>query len=170
MAASPPRTDESRDDWIGWVLVSIQFSLIGTLATEALLRLSRSHGARPRWSRGLLAVASMLGGGALALWGAGGLGRALRAHPAPAAEATLRTDGAYGWVRHPIYSGVLWACAGASVLAGTWRALGAFVALVALLQVKSRYEERLLRTRFDGYEAYAKRTPRFLPRRPRTGA
>ncbi|MFA7296028.1 MAG: isoprenylcysteine carboxylmethyltransferase family protein [Dehalococcoidia bacterium] len=165
MASAPSHPDEAHEEWIGWVLVSTQFALIGTIAAEALRRLPLL-----RWGRGVAGAASVLGGGAFALWGAGALGGALRAHPAPAAGATLRTSGAYGWVRHPIYSGVLWACAGASVLAGTWRALGAFAALVALLQVKSRYEERLLRARFDGYEAYAARTPRFLPRRPHTGA
>lgn len=165
MTSTPPRPEAPRDEWIGWVLVSIQFSLLGTLAAEAVRRLPLLCR-----SRGLLAVVSMLGGGALAVWGAGGLGRALRAHPAPAAEAMLRTNGAYGWVRHPIYSGVLLASAGASALAGTWRALGALAALVALLQVKARYEERLLRARFAEYEAYARRTPRFLPRRPRTRA
>lgn len=161
MASTPTAPDAPRDEWIGWTLVSLQFSLLGTLAAEVVRRLPHL-----RRRRALPAAASLLVGGGLALWGAGGLGRALRAHPAPAAEAVLRTGGAYGWVRHPIYSGVLIAAAGAGALAGTWRALGAFAALVALLQVKSRYEERLLRGRFEGYEAYAARTPRFLPRRP----
>jgi len=165
MASTPTAPDASRDESIGWVLVSIQFSLLGTLAAEVVRRLPHLR----RW-RALLTAASLIAGGGLVLWGAGGLGRALRAHPAPAAEAVLHTGGAYGWVRHPIYGGVLIASAGASALAGTWRALGAFVALVALLQVKSRYEERLLRARFEGYEAYAARTPRFLPRPPRSRA
>ena len=47
--------------------------------------------------------------------------------------------------------------------------LGAFAALLGLLHVKARYEERLLRSRFVGYEAYAARTPRFVPRWPQSG-
>ena len=162
MASASAYSGEPPSEWVGWVLVSIQFSLLGTLAAEVLRRRSML-----RWSRALPGAAALLGGGACALWGANGLGRAPRAHPAPAAEAVLRTDGAYRWMRHPIYSGVLLAAAGAGVLAGTWRALGAFAALAAVLQAKSRYEERLLRARFGGYEAYAARTPRFLPRPPR---
>lgn len=150
------------EEWIGWVLVSVQCSLLGVLAGEALRHLRALS-----LLRGVTAATSMLAGLLLAAWGAGALGAALRAHPAPATEATLHTDGPYRWVRHPIYSGVLLAAAGASAAAGTWRALGAFAALVGLLQVKARYEERLLRARFPGYEAYAARTPRFVPRRRR---
>lgn len=153
---------EPRDGRVGWLLVSVQFSLLGTLASEALRR-RRTVGRL----RGILAAISIAGGLLIAAWGAGALGAALRAHPAPAAEATLRTDGAYRWVRHPIYSGVLLTAAGTSAAAGTWRALGAFAALVGLLQVKARYEERLLRARFPGYQAYAAQTPRFVPRRRR---
>ena len=36
-------------------------------------------------------------------------------------------------------------------------------ALVALLAGKARFEETHLRARFEGYDAYARRTPRFLP-------
>jgi protein-S-isoprenylcysteine O-methyltransferase Ste14 len=158
MTSTVPHSPPARDEWVGWVLVSVQLSLLGTLCAEALRRLPAL-----RWWRGVPATASMLAGGAVALWGAGALGGALRAHPAPAAEAVLRTDGAYRWVRHPIYSGVLLASAGASAAAGTWRALGALAALVALFQVKARYEEGLLRARFPGYAAYAARTPRFVP-------
>lgn len=155
---------EPGEESIGWVLVSVQCSLLGVVAGEALRRLRALT-----WRRGVPAAASIGVGLSLAAWGAGALGAALRAHPAPATGATLRTDGPYRWVRHPIYSGVLLASAGASAAAGTWRALGAFAALCGLLQVKARYEERLLRARFPGYEAYAARTPRFVPRWPHGG-
>jgi protein-S-isoprenylcysteine O-methyltransferase Ste14 len=36
--------------------------------------------------------------------------------------------------------------------------------LLGLLTAKARWEEELLRRRYPGYDDYAARTPRFLPR------
>ena len=41
------------------------------------------------------------------------------------------------------------------------------VLLVLLLTVKARWEEVRLSRRFEGHAAYASRTPRFVPVRPR---
>jgi protein-S-isoprenylcysteine O-methyltransferase Ste14 len=41
--------------------------------------------------------------------------------------------------------------------------------LVLLLTVKTRWEERHLTRRFEGYANYAARTPRFVPVRLRRG-
>ena len=69
----------------------------------------------------------------------------------------------YGYVRHPIYTGVLTAALGRTVLVRNRWAVPVTAALVALLTVKARFEETHLRARFGDYEAYATRTPRFLP-------
>jgi protein-S-isoprenylcysteine O-methyltransferase Ste14 len=104
-------------------------------------------------------------GGALALAGAGRLGRRLKAHPAPHPEGTLRTDGAYRFVRHPIYSGVLLGCAGVAVLRERPEPLVAVAVLTGVLTVKTRYEERLLRAHFGpAYDDYAARVPALVPR------
>jgi protein-S-isoprenylcysteine O-methyltransferase Ste14 len=91
------------------------------------------------------------------------LGRGLTAAPLPNDHAQLRTDGLYGLVRHPIYSGLLLFAIARTVTSGTlWAAL-ACVLLVVLINVKARWEERHLVERFPEYRAYARRTPRFIP-------
>ena len=92
------------------------------------------------------------------------LGRALRAHPAPGSDATLRTDGLYGLARHPIYSGLLLMGVGLALIARTPRAIATVCSLAALLTFKARFEERLLEERFPEYRAYRDSTPRFVPR------
>ncbi len=102
------------------------------------------------------------------LWGAGLLGRHLRVHPAPTQRAELRTTGAYGWVRHPIYAAVLVGSTGQAVLAARPEPLVGLAALALVLHVKAGYEERLLREHFgEAYATYASRVPRLLPLRGR---
>jgi protein-S-isoprenylcysteine O-methyltransferase Ste14 len=118
------------------------------------------------------ALGALAGGSLLALAGASRLGRDLRAHPAPAAGAVLRTDGAYARVRHPIYAGLLLGASGVALLRGRPEPLFAVAVLTGLLNVKAAFEERLLHAQFGGaYEAYAARVPRFVPSvRPAPGA
>ncbi|HET9871484.1 MAG TPA: methyltransferase [Propionibacteriaceae bacterium] len=92
------------------------------------------------------------------------LGRALTPSPVPTAAGTLRTHGLYGWVRHPIYSGLMLMAAGLAAASRDWLHVGLWAALVVLLTFKARWEERLLRRRYPSYPAYERHTPRFLPR------
>jgi protein-S-isoprenylcysteine O-methyltransferase Ste14 len=76
----------------------------------------------------------------------------------------MAATGIYRRVRHPRYSGMMAAVAGACLIAGTrflWLAAVVwwFLALFSIL-----LEERELRSRFGAaYEAYSRRVPRFLP-------
>ena len=38
MTSTVPHSPPARDEWVGWVLVSVQLSLLGTLCAEALRR------------------------------------------------------------------------------------------------------------------------------------
>ena len=102
-------------------------------------------------------------GAGIAVVSSTSLGKGLTALPLPNERAELRTGGLYRHVRHPIYTGVLTAAIGRTVLLRNRWAVPVSAGLVALLAVKSRFEETHLRSRFAGYEAYARRTPRFLP-------
>ncbi len=106
-------------------------------------------------------------GTCLALAGAVQLGRQGRMHPAPPPSATLRTGGAYGLTRHPIYMGLVSAAAGVALVRARPEPLAASVALAAVLTGKARYEERLLHDRFGAaYAAYRERVPGGLPALP----
>jgi protein-S-isoprenylcysteine O-methyltransferase Ste14 len=144
---------------VGWLLVATQAILL------SLLVVGPGDGAwtvpRPlRLAGNVLRVA----GAAAIILGALRLGRSASMHPAPTSGAVLRTDGAYRLVRHPIYSGVLLLALGIASTAGSVVALVIFAVLVGVLSVKARFEESLLQRRFPGYLAYARATPRFVPR------
>jgi protein-S-isoprenylcysteine O-methyltransferase Ste14 len=115
------------------------------------------------------ALGAVAGGQLLALAGALGLGRQLRPHPQPSAKAVLRTDGVYARVRHPIYTGLLLGAGGVAVLRARREPLLAVAFLAGILQLKARYEERLLQARFGAaYDSYAAQVPRFVPKLWRT--
>jgi len=123
----------------------------------------------PRWrlppAVAVGAAAPMVGGTILAAAGAVRLGHLVRPLPAPPDGSVLRTDGAYGVVRHPIYAGLLASCTGAAILRARPEPLAAVAVLAAVLHLKAGYEERLLRLRFGAaYEKYAERVPRLVPR------
>jgi protein-S-isoprenylcysteine O-methyltransferase Ste14 len=99
----------------------------------------------------------------LAVLGAVGLGPALTASPIPRPDAQLVTHGVYGVVRNPIYTGLLVGGLGLVVFgASLWHIL-TWVALLALLAGKARWEERMLRAKHPEFDGYAARVGRFLP-------
>jgi protein-S-isoprenylcysteine O-methyltransferase Ste14 len=92
------------------------------------------------------------------------LGKSLTAHPIPAKQGVLVTDGLYKFARHPIYTGVLALGAAMTLSGGLFPHILFFIALVLLLNYKAGFEEQLLRARYEGYASYAAKTGRFLPK------
>lgn len=91
------------------------------------------------------------------------LGDALTPFPRPLAEATLHRQGAYRWMRHPIYTGVMLAAFGWALW---WlSAAGALcaLALAVFFDRKAAHEETWLRKRYKNYRDYARRVKKFIP-------
>lgn len=143
---------------LSWALVGVQAVLFlavlaGALATSVGPRLPSSV-----WA----ALALIAAGAFLLVSAAATLGPALTPLPLPNGRG-LAAHGVYRWVRHPIYAGVILACLGVAVGAGTVLAYAAVGALVAFFEYKTRVEENWLDGAYDGYTAYAARTGKYLP-------
>ena len=145
---------------LGYAFVVTQSALF------ALIFAPRRHAHGPAGPRTLRAVTGLaIGtGAAVAVAGLRELGSDLTPMPLPREGSQLRTHGVYALVRHPVYTGVMTASAVRGVTAGGRVRPVAAAALCALLVVKARWEERQMRARFPDYQAYARRTPRFVPR------
>lgn len=141
-----------------YALVAIQFVLLG-----ALLFAPRGS----LWPLGTVtivaAAALILIGGTLAVLGVVGLGSALTASPVPKSGSSLVTTGIYSTIRHPIYTGLLVGGVGLVVLGASPWHVGLWLALLVLLALKSRWEERMLLAAHPDYRGYGARTGRFLP-------
>jgi protein-S-isoprenylcysteine O-methyltransferase Ste14 len=105
--------------------------------------------------------------------------RALRAMPFSRfpmgdrrSSATLKVDhrliqsGPYGWVRHPIYSGLLLALVGTVITIGTLQAcVGVAIIFIAVVR-KMALEEQWMAAQFGNeYEVYRRRVNALIPRR-----
>ncbi len=143
---------------IAWSLVCVQVPLLVGLVWLP---------GDPRWSvpvwLAVLSVAMVVVAVVVAVAAAAGLGAGLTASPLPARAAQLRTIGMYACVRHPIYSAMLLGGAGVVVLGGRVERIWLWLALLAVLLVKTRLEEAALAARFPDYPTYAATTPRLVP-------
>jgi protein-S-isoprenylcysteine O-methyltransferase Ste14 len=85
---------------------------------------------------------------------------------------TLKEDhrivdtGPYGLVRHPIYSGVMFAALMTALLKASPAAMAGFVLVCVGFAMTARIEERFLRSQLGthAYDAYSRRAPMLIPR------
>jgi protein-S-isoprenylcysteine O-methyltransferase Ste14 len=148
-----------------WSLVVGQFALLAALLLVPQGDLWPRSGALWVVVGALWAISAGMG-----IWAGVTLGSNLTPNPIPRPEGTLETSGPYRYVRHPIYTAVLALALGLFALGASWWHLVIFCALVMLLAIKARVEERLLLERFETYRDYQAQTGRFLPgvgRKPR---
>jgi len=148
----------SRRVALSWALVALQGFLFLSVVAGAF-----ATGIGPSLPSSLVAGLGfvVLGAGVL-VWAARDLGRALTPLPLPNG-AGLVAHGAYRAVRHPIYTGVLLACLGVAVGAGTILSYVACAVLLAFFDGKTRLEESWLVGMYPGYAEYAARTGKFVP-------
>lgn len=91
------------------------------------------------------------------------LGPNVTPFPRPRDTGALVEHGIYGVIRHPIYAGLILLAVGWSLARTSSLALLLAVAFVVFLDLKARREEIFLAAAFPGYEAYRRRTRRFVP-------
>jgi len=103
--------------------------------------------------------------GGLMVWTLRSLGTNLTDTVVTRRAHTLVTAGPYRWIRHPFYVAAALAMLGNSLAAANWFILLTGGLAVSLMVLRTRIEEQKLLERFgDSYQAYRKRTGRFLPR------
>ena len=123
----------------------------------------------PAWEQPWLTTGRIVGlllgglGGLLAVGGVLSLGNNLTAVPRPKENAQLVKNGAYRWVRHPIYSGLILGALGLALLRASWLGLLYALILFIFFDVKSRREEVWLREKYEGYAAYQRQARKLIP-------
>jgi protein-S-isoprenylcysteine O-methyltransferase Ste14 len=146
----------------------------GYLVVQAGLFLLLAFGPRSfqgftEWSTPFALIASVGGtvlfisGLILATTGVIHLGRNFTPLPVPKKSATLVVTGAYKFVRHPIYSGIICMAFGCGLWLRSWLTIIYALLLFVFFDVKSLYEERLLEEKFPEYATYKKWAKKLLP-------
>jgi protein-S-isoprenylcysteine O-methyltransferase Ste14 len=146
---------------VGWVLLQVVLIVLVVAAAWSL---------GPDWSStlrvaGIVAGIVLLALGLLLIFrGVIDLGDAMTPVPQPRDDAELVETGVYGRVRHPIYSGLIFAALGGALVQASLAAIVLAGCLALVLRLKSGLEERWLVARYSRYAAYQARTRRFIPR------
>lgn len=116
------------------------------------------------WIEGL-GIAIILAGFAFAIWARIHLGRNWSSSVTAKVGHELIRSGPYKWVRHPIYTGLLFALFGTALVRGQVRGLVALALVYAAWKIKSRVEEHMMTSTFGAeYSAYASATGAMFPR------
>ncbi len=146
-----------------WYVV-IQFILFGLVAFAP-----PSLPSWPVWDMPWLTISRIAGvtlggiGGLIALGGLLSLGSNLTAVPHPKEDARMVEHGAYRWVRHPIYSGLIFGAFGLALLRGGWLGLLYALGLFVFFDIKSRREEMWLCEKYAAYASYQQRVHKLIP-------
>lgn len=113
------------------------------------------------WSLAGLTLAGFL----FCWWARLHLGRMWSSSVTRKADHHIVDTGPYAFVRHPIYTGIITACAAMAAQRGTVAGLVGLVLVILGFWIKARLEERFLRVELgaEPYDAYAKRTGMLFP-------
>ncbi len=137
---------------IGFILLPVYRPVGWHLNSPTLLYL--------RWG---LAAALGLAGIVLILKGLLDLGRNLTPLPYPKADGQLVRSGVYGLVRHPLYSGLIFAAFSWVVFQFSLSHLIATAILFAFFDTKARREEAWLTEKYPEYSDYQQQVKRLIP-------
>jgi len=123
------------------------------------------HPTWPTFSTRLIAGLSIqIAGLAFAIWARRTLGKNWTGRITTGGTQELVMRGPYRLVRHPIYSGLLFAVLGTAIVMGKIHAYIGFALIVVSVLIKLRREEIALREHFGGaYVEYAQQVPLLLP-------
>ena len=114
---------------------------------------------------GWLLVAIAVGGVLFMWWARLHLGRLWSASVTRKADHHIIDTGPYAVVRHPIYTGLLFAIAATVSVRATAETLTGAAILATGIYIKARTEEAFLRDQLgaETYDAYARRVPMLVP-------
>ncbi len=141
-----------------YTYVSIQFALI----VIYFLAFNYRIGGTPLWMQVCSGVMIVIGV-ALVIVPILQLNKFISVFPTPVDGSKLIMTGAFKYIRHPIYAGIVLGGVGIAFMVNNFIQLLIVILLYLLFEVKSEYEEEQLSKVFSVYEGYKKRTYKFIP-------
>ena len=161
------RRPAKREAWLYRVLTIAGVVLLGAGGAEFSRTADRLWSFEPAVGYALVLV--ILLGLAFTWWGRLYLGRMWSSSVTKKADHRVVDTGPYAIVRHPIYTGIILACAATAAQLGTALALAGALVLWVGFWIKARLEERFLRDQLGegAYDAYRQKAPMLVPFGPR---
>jgi protein-S-isoprenylcysteine O-methyltransferase Ste14 len=156
----------AKHESLGGRLVYMVILILGFVLLFGRVRMP--YGQMRLWSASrisdTLGLAIQTIGLAFSVWARRALGKNWSARVTIGARQELIIAGPYRIVRHPIYSGLLFALIGTAIIAGNLNALAGFLLILVSVLIKLRREESALREHFgETYVDYARCVPALVP-------
>src|ERR1700722_12327472 len=140
--------------FVGVVLLALPTGRAALLAERILPRSPAGY-----W----IGVALIILGLSFAVWARRHIGRNWSATVTVKTDHVLVRTGPYGWVRHPIYTGLLTAILGTAIARGDLRGLLGLILCAIAFMIKLCVEERWMRQAFgEAYDHYSKEVPALI--------
>ena len=140
----------------GRVLVAVQFAALAVILFWPGKTVSDKQA--------LIGTLIEIVGGVLLILGFIHLKDSLKITPEPKENAQFVNTGIYKYIRHPIYSGLIFFGAGQVISKWTLTILISFIVLVVDLVAKYRYEDSLLIKVYPGADEYQRKVGALLPK------
>jgi protein-S-isoprenylcysteine O-methyltransferase Ste14 len=117
------------------------------------------------WTQAWIATALTAFGFVFAWWARLHLGRLWSGNITKKADHRVVESGPYGWVRHPIYTGLLISTFATLWAKGTVYGIAGAALITLSIWLKARLEERFLREELGAaaYDDYSRRVPMLVP-------
>lgn len=90
-------------------------------------------------------------------------GQMVTPNPYPLSNITLRTNGIYGYVRHPMYLGAFILILGWCLLFFSYYSIVFPLITLIFLAIKMNFEEKHLAEKFPEYKSYQNKTSKLFP-------
>jgi protein-S-isoprenylcysteine O-methyltransferase Ste14 len=142
-----------RDTFKAYILVTVQVISLTLIVVTGRL-----------FARNILPLIIEIAGIVLGVWALFVMGwHNLNVTPLVRKDARLVTRGPYAFIRHPMYSSLLFTVW--PLIIDQFSLLRLTVALILTVDLLTKlvYEERLLKKHFAGYDDYMKKTQRLIP-------
>jgi protein-S-isoprenylcysteine O-methyltransferase Ste14 len=145
----------------GWVVV--QLALLVAIGLAGFAALPGGPPGPERTAELGLGGLAMAVGGLVAVASILALGSSLSPFPRPTVANQLVETGAYRFVRHPVYAGIVLAGIGWGLLTASFQATLLSFILLLWFDLKARREETWLAARHPSYAGYLARARKFVP-------
>ncbi len=144
------------------LFVLLQFGIAAVVVLAALVENSLTNRFEIK-ALTIVSIISLVLGAVIVLLALVAFRQRITPNPIPLDASELRTGGIYRFIRHPMYTSVIFVFIGITLYLRAYYSFILNVGAVIFLLTKISFEEKQLLEKFPEYKAYRSRTKKLIP-------